>query len=360
MSTAETQEVPKAILYSWKTSVWASVPLLCLHEKGYSEDEYIVKQVDITKGENFSPSYLKINANGTVPTLVVPTMETVGPETVSRYRSLRDTMTIAQFLDQARGANTSHTVSDLPAPALGPATMEGKTTSDALTSLVHLPTVDPNFLYLSARDENELVEKANSAAGTFVSNRAEALERYIAEAEQQMKLKNGNFASQDHAQDGTNGNTPSSFEARTVQFLKEKKQANDVLHAIYTRQAGKEREQGFFEASQKAWSHSLPEVINGLEQAIIGPYALGDQISLADLHIISWLARLVQIAKGDVSANAILKVDHMMGNGHHVGEKLKQFWALWIQRESFRKVWVQKDPDFDDEDSQIQAWLNVI
>lgn len=69
MSTAaETQEVPKAILYSWKTSVWvsetspssggvaltsssakASVPLLCLHEKGYSEDEYIVKQVDISQ-----------------------------------------------------------------------------------------------------------------------------------------------------------------------------------------------------------------------------------------------------------------------------------------------------------------------
>lgn len=31
-------------------------------------------------------------STGTVPTLVVPTIETVGPETVSRYRSLRDTM----------------------------------------------------------------------------------------------------------------------------------------------------------------------------------------------------------------------------------------------------------------------------
>ena len=49
----------------------------------------------------------------------------------------------------------------------------------------------------------------------------------------------------------------------------------------------------------------------------------------------------------------------MMGEGHHIGEKLKQFWALWIQRESFRKVWVQFDPDFDD-DSQIQAWLNKL
>lgn len=246
-------------------------------------------------------------------------METVGPETVSRYRSLRDTMvrrygitspqlgshgssadnravpgpgqrsqhfphrqrsacTRSRSRDHGRYVTQPKSYFCLIFPLTVIALPPGKTTSDALTSLVHLPTVDPNFLYLSARDENELVEKANSAAGTFVSNRAEALERYIAEAEQQMKLKNGNFASQDHAQDGTNGNTPSSFEARTVQFLKEKKQANDVLHAIYTRQAGKEREQGFFEASQKAWSHSLPEVINGLEQAIIGPYALGDQI----------------------------------------------------------------------------------
>ncbi|KAJ9108762.1 hypothetical protein QFC21_000082 [Naganishia friedmannii] len=341
--SAESQDVPKAILYSWKTSVWASVPLLCLHEKGYSEDEYVIKQVDIS----------------TVPTLVVPTIETVGPETVTRYRSLRDTMTIAQFLDQARGANTTHTTSSLPAPALGPATMEGKISSDAMTSLVHLPTVDPNFLYLAARDLNELSSKANSVAGAYVVDRAEALDRYISEAEQQLQQKGGEFANQDHAKNGSNGTGATSFEARTVQFLKEKKEANDVLYAIYNRQAGKEREQGFFDASTKAWTESLPEVFNKLEQEIKGPYALGDQVSLADLHIISWLARLVQIANGDVSSDAIFAVEKQMGNGHHVGEKIKQFWASWIQRESFRKVWVHVDPEFD-EDTQIQAWLNVI
>lgn len=144
--------------------------------------------------------------------------------------------------------------------------------------MVHLPAVDPNFLYLSARNAKELEEKANSAAGIFISERSKALERYIAEAEQQLKQKNSNFASQDHAQDGTNGGTGTSFEARTVQFLKEKKQANDILQAIYFRQAGKEREEGFFEASQKAWTHSLPDCINRLEQELKGPYALGDQI----------------------------------------------------------------------------------
>jgi hypothetical protein len=34
--------------------------------------------------------------NGTVPTLVVPMLETTGPESDSRYRSLRDTIVSAR------------------------------------------------------------------------------------------------------------------------------------------------------------------------------------------------------------------------------------------------------------------------
>lgn len=36
--------------------------------------------------------------NGTVPTLVVPMLETTGPESDSRYRSLRDTIVREPFL----------------------------------------------------------------------------------------------------------------------------------------------------------------------------------------------------------------------------------------------------------------------
>jgi len=82
--------------------------------------------------------------NGTVPTLVVPMLETTGPESDSRYRSLRDTIvclpqnelgrhdkyadmfqTICDFLDSARGSHTQNTTSERPAPALAPATIEG-------------------------------------------------------------------------------------------------------------------------------------------------------------------------------------------------------------------------------------------
>jgi hypothetical protein len=34
---------------SWPDSVWSTVPLLCLEEKGYGEDEYILKHVDISE-----------------------------------------------------------------------------------------------------------------------------------------------------------------------------------------------------------------------------------------------------------------------------------------------------------------------
>lgn len=40
--------------------------------------------------------------NGTVPTLVVPMLETTGPESDSRYRSLRDTI-VSQHWTHSRG-----------------------------------------------------------------------------------------------------------------------------------------------------------------------------------------------------------------------------------------------------------------
>ena len=40
---------------SFPTSVWSTVQLLCLHEKGYSEDEYVIKQVDISLFLPLSP-----------------------------------------------------------------------------------------------------------------------------------------------------------------------------------------------------------------------------------------------------------------------------------------------------------------
>lgn len=69
-----------------------------------------------------------------------------------------------------------------------------------------------------------------------------------------------------------------SFEQKMVMFLGEKAAANNTLHDIYRGEAGKEKEQGFFEASTNAWTKSVPNVVNKLEEIIKGPYALGDQV----------------------------------------------------------------------------------
>jgi len=325
-SPKHNDDFPRAILYSYKASVWASVPLLALVEKGYSKDDYIVKQVDITKGENFSPSYLKINPNGTIPCLCLPTSESTSPDVPTRYRSLRDTMTIAQFLDQARTANNINAENGMPAPALAPATIEGKTLSDTLIALAHQPTVDPNFLFLSARNADELKAKAEGEQGEFVRQRQEALKRYIAEAQKDL----------DDA--GGGGGPVPSFESKTLQFLKEKQEANLVLWSLYNGQAGRENEEKFFEASRKAWSESLPDVLNKLDQAMKGPYALGDHVSLADLHIISWLCRIVAIAGGKADANGVEAIE-AYADGKKAGPNIHTFWSKWVERESFKKVY---------------------
>ncbi|ORX37725.1 hypothetical protein BD324DRAFT_623016 [Kockovaella imperatae] len=314
------QDVPKAILYTWPASVWSNVPLLCLHEKGYGEDEYIVKHVDLSKGENFSPSYLKINKNGTVPTLVVPTAETTSADVDSRYRSLRDTITICDFLDQARSANTVNTTSSRPAPTLSPATIEGKAIVDEIIALVHLPSVDPNFLAMSARDETELKQKAESASGAMVRDRRASLDKYIKEAKE-------------------GASHGGSFETSIVKFLEERFAANEMIYKVYTGGSNPEDLKMFYEASAKIWNTGIPDCLDRLEGLIQddGPFTMGDQVSLADLHVISWLSRVVALAANSKPALEIDALEKVLG-GRKIGNKVRGFWTAWLSRESFKKT----------------------
>ncbi|ODO06807.1 hypothetical protein I350_04167 [Cryptococcus amylolentus CBS 6273] len=332
--------LPKAILYSWPSSVWSTVPRLCLIEKGYAEDEYVVKYVNICHPpQNFSPSYLKINMNGTIPTLVVPTLETAGDDVDTRYRSLRDTVSICDFLDQARGANTSQTSSERPAPALAPATIEGtlhtKTLSDQVVELIHLPVVDPNFIAISAVNEAELKEKAADAPGKALSARKDALTKYLAEARQVVA------GSTVVPKEGC-----TTFDQRIVQFLEEKLRTNEEVWKIYHGESASETLDQFYEVSQKAWRERLPEAFSQLENLIKGPYVLGDHLSLADLHAISWLTRIVSIAGGFPDANGLDSIERK--TGANLGEKTKKFWDLWIERESFKQVLVPASSAFQE------------
>jgi hypothetical protein len=131
---------------------------------------------------------------------------------------------------------------------------------------VHQPTVDPNFLHLACSSSDELATKSKGLEGKLLNDRKEGLSRYVAEAE---KLA-------EQADAGKEGRV--TYEQKMLAFLQEKQAANDLLWQLYNRQSGKEREEAFFEASEKSWTEALPQVLKGLEEGMKGPYSLGDQI----------------------------------------------------------------------------------
>jgi hypothetical protein len=83
--------IPKAALYYSPISVWSAVTRLALEEKGYGDDEIDLRVVDIEKGENYDPTFLRLNATASVPALVVPYENSLTEDVAShRYKSLAD------------------------------------------------------------------------------------------------------------------------------------------------------------------------------------------------------------------------------------------------------------------------------
>ncbi|CAL1695731.1 unnamed protein product [Somion occarium] len=256
--------IPKAALYYYKPSIWASVPLLALEEKGYGPDEVDLKEVDLSKGENFKPQYLRLNPNATVPTLVVPLENTLSSEIESRYKAIQNTKAIVELLDKSRSSRShTHTTSSAPAPALTPATIAFSAASNKIIDILHSDNADPNALvYVNARDDASLKELAK-----------EVLPKVIAK---QKTLKFWELKM--YAMDGI------------LAVFKDADTPMDQLSA----EAKKIREE-YYNAANNAWS-TLKNVLLQVHKEIIGPYTLGDQLSIADLHLAAWLARIAKLS----------------------------------------------------------------
>jgi GST-like protein len=54
-------------VYTWQPNANSGKPLICLKEKGV---EFVYRYIDMSKLEQHSPEYLRLNPNGTLPTLV--------------------------------------------------------------------------------------------------------------------------------------------------------------------------------------------------------------------------------------------------------------------------------------------------
>ncbi|OAQ98187.1 hypothetical protein LLEC1_06118 [Akanthomyces lecanii] len=65
----------KIQVYSFVGSQWAGVAHLALAEKGFTPGtDYDIQEINLSNADNFSPAYLAINPNGTVPSLTAPSL----------------------------------------------------------------------------------------------------------------------------------------------------------------------------------------------------------------------------------------------------------------------------------------------
>ncbi len=141
--------------------------------------------------------------------------------------------------------------------------------------------------------------------------------------------------------------------AQNEQLLKwydEKLQALAPVYDVYTSSAtssaSAEAKEQLLRLSQARWAN-LSNVFDQLESganALRLPYALGDQISLADIHVIAWLARIVFVSEGaSASAASATKkkgldaVEEQVGRS--IGPKVRQYWEAVQLRDSFKHTY---------------------
>ncbi|KAJ7225537.1 hypothetical protein GGX14DRAFT_639472 [Mycena pura] len=340
--------VPKAVLYYSSNSVWSCAVLLALEEKGYADDEVDRKIVDLDKGDNFSVSFLRLNIKGTVPTLVVPFQDSLSVDAERRYKALIDpkvrSRAIINFLDQSRSPlSRTRTTSTAPAPTLTPATIAFTATTETILEIIHAEDVSPDILaFINAQDDVTLKTFATNITPA-IAGRQKALAECLSDAEA--------------------GKIVAS--AKVKNFWREKQIETEQLLAVLLvadkeeaalESADKTRRAEFFIKAKAAWGVKVKGACVKLNQEIIGPYALGDQLSTADVSLAAWMRKVVILAGGTAGndgATAISTLESYIGftlakNYQAVDarekevamvSKLEAFWQAMSSRSSWKKMY---------------------
>jgi glutathione S-transferase len=265
----------KPVVYTFTHSVWAAVAEIAVAELNVDVE---FKQVVLINGENFEPSFLKINSKGTLPTL------TVGSSVYT------DTTAVVSYLN-----------STVPTPV-------AKATD--FTGLLHEDKYDPNFALLLARNDEELKAKAGSIPGVFVANRQAALERISA--------------------------TPEAAEFKT--FYAEKLAANGGLLRVYKGEVPEEAKNGFFQVSTGHVANIRDLILHVIPAKLPASGFLGGaRPGEDDFHLIGWLARIASTVFASNDANGILAYEKELGVP--VPPSVVSYWKLWVERSSFKTVY---------------------
>ncbi|KAI8581162.1 hypothetical protein K450DRAFT_233389 [Umbelopsis ramanniana AG] len=228
------------VLYSSKDALWPGPPRLTIAEKGIKDIK--VEEIQIAAGQNFSPEYLALNANGTVPALKHENSEKV----------LDDSTDICEFLNKEYDG-----IDLLPA--------EHAETVHQIIQEAH--AVDANFLTITPANEAELQQKKAFATG-FLEARIHSLKNY----------------------------QKSTLEYK--EYYLGRLQQNEFLLGAYSHP---EKAGPLYAKHQVEWQNAvefLNKLNHRLKEQASKEYLLGNQFTLADIHVFPLLHRL-KMVKGD-------------------------------------------------------------
>jgi len=336
--------IPKAVLYYSPISVWSAVVLLALEEKGYSPDEVDSRIVDLQKGENLDPTFLRLNPKATVPVLVVPYENSLRDDD-GHYKALTDTKIIVEFLDKSRSMlSHTHSISTAPAPSLTPATIAALNSCQLIIGeILHSNEANPDTLrYLNARNDASLATVAKDTISTL-KQRQQTLVKHLSQVE----------------------NREIQVSEKVKKLWSERLDATNVILTVLVDadkaeseldEGAKANRHAFFKTARQAWEVNLGGILVQLSKEMAGPYSLGDQFSIADLHLAGWLSRVVSLCGGNINddgSTVVMKIEDHIGGvklardfvaepAREKGEKQSKigvFWDAMRERPSFKKIY---------------------
>ena len=241
------------------------------------------------KAENFDPDYLKINPNGAVPTVTTSALNT----------PLVDTRPILEYLDHARSATG--------APSLTPTSDEDKATAQALIDLVHSDSLDTGLFLFGCLDDADVSQIKSCPLFDYLAARQVALKNHLS-------------------------TDPSSM------FYRSRLEENGRLHRIFTDASRSERDEFFRETAARLVKFA--DSFNMLGRHLRLPYAIGDNVSLADLHIVPWLSHSLW-ALGTTDRSDFSKLESRIQRAvpdFRLQPKVREWWTNFSKRDSFQEV----------------------
>ncbi|KAJ4153523.1 hypothetical protein LMH87_010007 [Akanthomyces muscarius] len=288
----------KMQVYSFVGSQWAGVAHLALAEKGFTPGtDYDIQEIDLGNADNFSPAYLAINPNGTVPSLTAPSLASPLTSSIDILRHLDSLSPDAHPLVLRDNSNNN---SDR---------------AQQIIDLVHSPQVDTNILFFRARSVPELDAKKRGWHKDFIDTRQQRLETERAAA-----------AGASHP------------------FYKPKLAENGTLYDVYAKPAGHADDDAFFAESSDLY-RGFAAGMAELETLLVLPYAAGASLSEADFHVIPWLAHAMVAAESDIHQvqdfSTLEKVLAESVPGFKVGPRTRAWWKTVAEEASFQKVFPQ-------------------